>query len=175
MSWYFHEANYFSINKRLNQSLKECCMYVLFSVASLIATFFTAKFFVGSSIGVLEFIDIPSLLIILIITVCSLAASNNFRNFNNAFVIAFSKKKQYTAKEMKLAGKAISLFIKVSFATAGLSSVFAAITILNELDDKSKFGPPLAIALCTLFYACIIAVIMLPVKSRIEKKIIENQ
>lgn len=149
-------------------------MYI-FSILALVAAFIAVRPLISSNATFLGFVDIPSLIVLLLIIVCSLAASHDFKNFTNAFSIAFSKEKQYSRKEMKLASNALSMVVKVSFGAAGFSIVFGAVSILTNLSDKSKFGPPLALALCTLFYASILDIFLQPIKSRIEKKIIDSE
>lgn len=147
-------------------------MYI-FSILALVVAFISVRLLISSNVEFLGFIDIPSLIVLVLVIVCSLAASHDFRNFTNAFAIAFSRKKQYSKKEMKLASSALDMVVKVSFGAAGFSIVFGAISMLTDLSDKSKFGPPLALILCTLFYASILVILLLPIKSRIEKKIID--
>ncbi len=126
-----------------------------------------------SAVGVeslVWFIDIPSVLIPLSITVFVLFASESLWDFREAFRIVYGKK-DYTENQMKLAWTAM----KTVLYTVPLSGVFSflvsSVTIIGHLNDLAVLGPNMSIAMLSLFYCAIIEILLIPTAVRLKKKL----
>lgn len=120
----------------------------------------------------LPFFDIVSFLLLLVLTLPMLALSGSLRDLFQAFSIAFSRKRQSTAYEMKRAVYALKLCRSLLLYSALFWALAAAIVILSSLTSLDKLGPSLAVAILTVMYACALCILLLPVQASIEKKLL---
>lgn len=123
--------------------------------------------------GLNHFVDLPSLLIILLICIPLLISSGLFKDFNNAFRIALNKKAEYGLIEIKRAIEAVSLTIKTLLCAGIFLFAASLLQILKMLSDLTELGPTIAVALLTLIYTLIFALMLLPIKSILNIRIIE--
>lgn len=123
--------------------------------------------------GLTSFIDLPSLLIILLICIPLLISSGLFKDFNNAFRIALNKKAEYSLIEIKRAIEAVSLTIKTLLCAGIFLFTASLLQILKILSDPVELGPTIAVSLLTLIYTLIFALMLLPIKSILNIRIIE--
>jgi len=79
--------------------------------------------------GLVYFIDMPSLIILLLICIPILLASNLWKDFNNAFRIVLGKGKERTLLEIKRAVEAVNLVMK-TLLYGGFFAFFFTIPII---------------------------------------------
>lgn len=127
----------------------------------------------SGSFSLTYFVDIPSLLMVLLICIPILISSGLFKDFNNAFRIALSKKSDKSLIEIKRALEAVTLMIKTLLSSGLFLLAASLLTILRRLDDPSNLGPFLSIALITWVYTLIITLLLLPIKSILNVRVIE--
>ncbi len=119
-------------------------------------------------------IDLPSILLILLITIPILMSTGLFRDFNNAFRLGMRKKEEnVTLRELKRAVEAVSLAIRTILLSGVLVSVIQCVAILRNLDDPSFLGPMLSLAILVIVYAMGLALLLLPLRTRLKIKMIE--
>ena len=123
--------------------------------------------------GLTGFVDLPSLLIILLICIPLLISSGLLKDFNNAFRIALSKKAEYGLIEIKRAIEAVSLTIKTLLCAGTFLFAASLLQILKMFSDPAELGPHIAVSLLTLIYTLIFALMLLPIKSILNIRIIE--
>ncbi len=149
-------------------------MFIL-SFAAVILIMIAMLAFSGGGLGsVLLFVDVPSLLLLLVLTIPILLSSGLWKDFNNAFRIGMGKRKVTTIAEIKRALEAIILVKNTLIYGAVFISIFTAILILKQLDDISTLGPNLAVMLITLLYALATNIVLLPLKSRLQIMLMEH-
>lgn len=119
------------------------------------------------------FWDTPSLLIILLICIPILVSAGLFKDFNNAFRIALNKKKDRSLIEIKRAIEAVNLAIRTLLCSGLFLFILSLFLILRGIDDLSMLGPHIAVAILICFYSLAMAIILLPIKSILEIKVIE--
>lgn len=120
-----------------------------------------------------NYIDLTSLVLVLVIAFPTLIAAGLFRDFNGAFRIALEKNNNKSLTEMKRALEAVELFMKSVLYAGIFTFLFTCIIILRMLVDLAYVGPNLSVALLTLIYAMVINLVLMPVRYRIKVKIIE--
>ena len=80
-------------------------MYILFVVFMIVICFLLA-----SGVPVQHYIDTISLLILLFVAIPVLISTGLLKDFNNAFKLGLSRKKEATIREVKRAIEAVVLF-----------------------------------------------------------------
>jgi hypothetical protein len=107
------------------------------------------------------YIDLPSLLGILIFTVPFIIVSGQGRNFIKAFSVG---KKEYSLMELKDIVMAIGSVQKVVVYAGLIDTVISIVLLLQNLTDSQMIGPNLAVALLTCLYIVVIELFLLPLK-----------
>lgn len=135
----------------------------------------TMAAFSGLEVGslLLMCIDLPSVIILLILCVPVLLSAGLFRDFNNAFAIALSKKKIARITEMKRAMEAVDLTMKTLLFGGGFIFIFSLIIVLRNLEVPEMLGPNIAVAMLTFIYAIGFNIILLPIKSKLNIRMTE--
>jgi len=134
---------------------------IIIFLAVLVSTFL-----LSGSITI--FIDLPSILIIIAITLPMLLSSGLFTDFKNSFRIVMSKDKTFSNEELERAILAIDLTNKLILISGFLGSIIGLISMLRQLSDPSKIGPSVAVMLLTTFYALFLTIILMPVKAKLK-------
>lgn len=143
-------------------------MYILSIIAVVVGTLIMSLFSERGLIGILSYIDGVSIIMLLVLTVPMLIASNLLKDFNNAFRLSNKKNKISSMGEIKRAIEAVDLVMKVLLAAGGFIAIFVLVIIMGELDDPSTIGPKMAVAFLSLIYALAIDLFLLPLKSRLK-------
>ncbi|MCM1387233.1 MAG: hypothetical protein NC231_07905 [Bacillus sp. (in: Bacteria)] len=127
----------------------------------------------SGSFSLVYFIDLPSVLMILLICIPILISAGLFKDFNNAFRIALSKKRESSLIAIRRALEAVTLTIRTLLSSGLFLLAFSLLMILRRLDDLSALGPVLSVALITWAYTLIITLLLLPIKSILNVHMIE--
>ena len=119
------------------------------------------------------FMDMPSIIIPLGITMFVLIASESTWDFGQAFAIAYGKK-EYSNEQIKLSWCAM----KTALFTIPFAGIFTfiveVVAIIQHISDITVLGPNLAVALLALFYCCIIEILLIPTAVRLKKLAISS-
>ena len=119
------------------------------------------------------YIDMPSLILLIVLCVPMLISSGLMKDFNRAFKIGITKNKEVSLTEIKRSIEAVELVMKVLIYGAVFILIFTLIIILRSLNDLSHLGPNLAVAVLPLIYALALELILIPLKSRLRIKMME--
>lgn len=118
--------------------------------------------------------DIISILIILIIAIPVVISTGLHKDFNNAFKFAIGKKKAKSLLELKRAKEAIILTGRTVMASGILGACFSWIIIAYKVEaELEHIMPNLGVSFITILYALIVYLLLLPIRSKLEIKIIE--
>lgn len=123
-------------------------------------------------ISLVMYLDAMGFLELLVILILSLWYAGHLRDFKNAFVFAFFEAEQPQALQNAIA--AVALAEKSLIVGGAFTSLFYVIYVLSEMrtaDDTAVFCANMAVSLLTLFYGVIGAMLLAPIKSRLEKKL----
>ena len=100
-------------------------MYILFIVLMIVFCVVT-----GPSFSYQYYIDPISLVVLLMVGIPVLISTGLMKDFNNAFKLGLSKKKEATIREVKRAIEAVALFQKVMITTGIVSFFMSAVLVL---------------------------------------------
>jgi len=149
----------------------------LFVIIGLIAVFvFVEGAGMGFPAGWITMIwDVPSLLMLAFITLPVLLASGLGKDFLNAFRLFFGKKEYSRLAERKKAIEALDVAIKSLRAGGIITVLLQFIGICNVLKefDILKWQANMAVLLLPLVYAYMLNLLLLPIKSRLSKEVID--
>jgi len=139
----------------------------MYFLGILLYFIFLAAFSFSS--GTIEtFIDFPSILIILALTMPMLMSSGLLSDFFRGFAIMGKKINYYSSIDLKRILEADRLVIRALLLTGAIGTIIGTVSLLAKLDDPSSFGPPLSFALITILYSLILTSIILPVKAKVS-------
>lgn len=146
-------------------------MYLL-SILAVILCFVIVQCF-QSSIGILQFFDILSLLFLVGLIIPIMVSSGLLKDLNNAFRVVFGKKKEVTLLAMKRAKLAVDTLIKIAVSGSVFVTLLQMVVLLHNMSDPSLLGPVISVAFLTVLYAVIICLLMIPVRAKLEQRILE--
>lgn len=150
-------------------------MYFLSIISVIIATgiICLTSMGVGGNYIVWRIFDVPTIIMFLLLFIPLLASSGLWKDFNNAFRIGIGKKKTENLLELKRAGEAVGLGIKITGAAAMFIVAIQFIQILYNLEDSYLLGPSLVVLTLAVLYGMGLIMILLPLKSILNVKIQE--
>lgn len=122
---------------------------------------------------ILRFLDVYTILWLVLFLVPLLISGGLLKDFNNAFRLGIGKKEAVSLTELKRAKESVSLTIKILIAVAVFISSIQSIFILYNIDDLSKLGPSLSVVILTFVYVMGITLILLPLQARLSVRIQE--
>ena len=128
--------------------------------------------------------DIVNILLVLIVTIPILASSGLHKDFNNAFKLTLGKKEAENLLELKRAKEAIILVTRTVILSGVFFWAFSTIIISYDLFDSTdtieKFSDMVrtffineAVCILSIFYAMVVSLLLLPIRSRLEIKMAE--
>ena len=135
----------------------------------------------GMWLSPIDFLDIPTLLIILLVAALSLSVTKQWKPFFQTVPIIFGRRKNCTAKEVAHAGIAVNLVSNAMLVSGVLLALQGLIQIAYEYDPfipQPVLSPAVAISLLGILYGCIFYLLLLPVRSKLElicKELKESQ
>lgn len=120
-----------------------------------------------------SFVDVVSLLVLLVVVIPVLVQTGLAKDFNNSFRLTIGRKKAASFKEIKRAAEAVSLVRKTLWNAGIFTTCISVITLLHRLDTPESIGPNLAVAILVLSYAAVLNIIFLPIEKQLEIRLIE--
>ena len=117
------------------------------------------------------FIDMPSILLILIVLIPGLLIMGEWKDFIKAFSVGI---KEYRLLELKNITEAVSAAQKLTVYGALFAIIISAVLVMGQLNDPSTIGPNLAVCFLAGFYAVIIEFFLLPLRLNAERKMNEE-
>lgn len=121
--------------------------------------------------AVVWFMDLPSVLMILMVLIPGLLIMGVWKDFTKAFSVGI---KQYTLLELKNIIGAVDAAQKLTVFGALLAIIMSGVLLLGRLDDPSTIGPNLAVCFLAGFYAVIVEFFLLPLRLNAERKMNEE-
>lgn len=119
------------------------------------------------------FLDIPSLLMIVLPTLFVLAAAGLFKAFFKAFLLLGSGYGRSTKQEIEKSRRALRLGANSVLITGMLMSMAAIVFLLGDYRHgmlTELLLANIAVALLTAFYGIVAYLLLLPIRSRLEEK-----
>jgi flagellar motor component MotA len=142
---------------------------VIVSMAIFLVGIICAILFSGGSI--LSFVDIPSIVIMLIVPILVLLVIFK-KNTKISFLIPFNKN---NSKETLLYGELVfKTYSKILWILSIVIIFIGLVSILKNLEDKTMLGPNMALAMISIIYAGLLnLIITVPYLVIIKKNILE--
>jgi len=125
------------------------------------------------SVSIQSFLDLPSILLVLLLGIPILISSGLFKDFNNAFRIVLSKKKNSSLIEIKRALEAINMMIRAFLCIGLFLFLVSMIVVLHMIATPTSLGPAMAVSLLCFIYGTAMALLLLPIKAILQVRIIE--
>ena len=149
--------------------MKKNIRTVLLGELILFAAIFVFNVILGSwEISALAwFIDLPSLLLILLVLVPGLIIMGEWKDFIKSFSVGI---RRYSLLELKNIIGALEAAQKLTAYGALFGILISGILIIGIVDTPSKIGPNLAVCLLPGLYALIIEFLLLPLRLNAERK-----
>ncbi len=128
---------------------------------------------IGST-GIIYFIDMPTIIMLIMLVIPMIVIAGLLKDFNNAFRFGTKMKKPVKKAELSRALEAVSLAIK-AFWTAGIFTFLVptgSVLIKNSGNlNLSLTISYIAVGLLPLCYASAFAIVLLPLKSRLKVRL----
>ena len=118
-----------------------------------------------------DFIDLPSLLGILIISVPGLFITGEMKDFIKSFSVGI---RHYGLLELKNIINAVGAAQKLTIYGALFMIITENVLFMHVLSNVDAIGPNISVMLLTAFYAAIIEFFLLPLKLNAERKMNEE-
>lgn len=115
-------------------------------------------------------LDLPTLLILLLLSLPTLIASGLWKDFVKVFSLG---KREYTLSELKRTKEAVGLLQKQIVYAAVLVGFYQTIVILHRLTDATRLGPMVSVMCVGGLYTVILEFLLMPLKVLVQKRIIE--
>ena len=148
-------------------------MYLLAILAIIASVFFMSSISPWGVEGILYYVDLVSLVFILLITIPLLISAGLFKDFNRAFSITLGHKKVESLIALKKAKEAVELARKAMLYSGVFVGIFSTVIVLNQVTDLSVLGPNLSVAWLSALYGIGLDILLIPISSRLEIKIAE--
>ena len=147
-------------------------MYLL-SVLGVIVCFLLVCF-TQPAIGLYKFLDGMSLMVLIILVVPLMISSGLLKDLNNAFRLVLGKKKaEATLLELKRAKLAVEMMSRVLISSSVFVTMMQAIVFLYNMNDPAYLGPVISLMLLAILYAVVISLLMIPIRAKLEQRILE--
>lgn len=114
------------------------------------------------------FLDFPSLLVILAVTVPILLASGLLPDLGKGFRLMTAKENPFSLFELKRIRQACHLTQRVLPLAGVLGTLVGLVGLLTHLDDPTKIGPAVAMSLLTFIYAVVMLFVILPIRAKTD-------
>ena len=136
-----------------------------------IGIFFLGVVFTEAPIA--AFVYIPAITIVVLAPALLLAGIYGLPAFGRSFKIAFSPSAA-SLEELKIGARLFASMQRLLVLTGIITTMFGLVAILTELEDASRLGPNLALAMITLLYSLmLIFTVAIPFKNALENRIDE--
>ena len=121
--------------------------------------------------AVLWFLDLPSILLIVLIFVPVLLIMGEWKNFLKAFSVGI---RPFSLLELKNIIGAVDAAQKLTIYAALFAIIISGVLLMGRLDDPYTIGPNLAVCFLAGLYAVIIEFLLLPLRLNAERKMNEE-
>ena len=119
----------------------------------------------------LWFLDLPSILLIVLILIPGLLIMGEWKNFLKAFSVGI---RPFSLLELKNIIGAVDAAQKLTIYAALFAIIISGVLLMGRLDDPYTIGPNLAVCFLAGLYAVIIEFLLLPLRLNAERKMNEE-
>ncbi|MCI8327404.1 MAG: hypothetical protein HFI37_06480 [Lachnospiraceae bacterium] len=145
-------------------------MYLISIIAVLGLVAFTCM---TGGINIVALLDLPTLILLLFITVPMLVSAGLLKDFNRAFRFVIGKKKADSLKELRRSIEALSLAIKTIQCSGVLISSIEVIVMLRHADRLEMIGPMVCVSILAVVYGIGLSLLLFPIRTQLQLQVIE--
>lgn len=125
--------------------------------------------------GVAYFLDFPSLLVLIGMTLALIVAAGMWRDFVRAFKLLRMSEPSFSRRETEQALASV-VFAMRSLPVVGLfGSLSGCVLILAQSDRIGKLPAAFSVALIILLYAILLVLVLMPVSARLRMRLQEME
>ncbi len=128
---------------------------------------------VGGSIH--WFINFPTILGIVGITLIVLAATGMMQDFFRGFSICYGKEKENSVEKILRTWYAHKVVLAAVLAAGGFMFVVNLVGILGSMSSPAELGPAIWVALMAVFYSMLLVLLLLPTAARLRIRLYEAE
>ena len=146
--------------------IKSSILALVIIVIGMSFDFRNLEFILGS---LLYFIDLPSLLIVVIPTLGLSIGNFSWKTYKKTWVIPFGNPENYEQSELIETHKCVNYMGNMFVIMGLIGSLIGVVLILQNVDEPKMVAPAAAIAILTLFYSVILKGFCMHRASKIEQ------
>lgn len=145
-------------------------------ISVLLGVFLLGAIDYGSGVispnGIIFFLDPPSLIIVLVLTVPILFTGGMWKDFLRAWKLL---RKSYTChlSEIRRSLDVVEMMQKQLVYAGIISMLLSLVHVLGMLSDPASLGPNIAVAVLSMLYAVIFEMLLLPLQMEAKRRIID--
>lgn len=145
-------------------------MYLL-SVLAIVLCFVFVQLM--NPYSIMGFVDVTCMLLLVVLIVPIMVSTGLLKDLNNGIRLILGKKKETAMLELKRAKLAVDTTMKVSIYGSLFVTMVEIVVLLHNMTDPVLLGPMISICLLSLLYAVIINLLLLPIRAKLEQRILE--
>lgn len=149
-------------------------MYLISIISVILMTGIMCVTALGMDGGyIARFLDFYTILFFILFLIPLLISGGLLKDFNNAFRLGIGRKAPESLMELKRAKESVSLAIKIMLILSVFICAIQGVFIIYSMADLAMLGPNFSVAMLSFIYGTGIALILLPLQSRLNIKIQE--
>ena len=164
------------IQEHSENSKRDMREWLKFMIGIVVLAFFVWLTIImwGGAPAVQYFIDGPSILYVLIMTVIVLIISGNWKDFRKAFPLAMKKIASTEIRQVKKSLLAVKTAMVTINAVGVMAFVIGIVIICGKLTDLATLGPNLVVAMLSVMYGLVVTLLLIPIYTRLKTKLVEE-
>lgn len=121
----------------------------------------------------INYFDILSLLLMLLLIIPMFIASGMGKEFSKAMRFMWNSKAVYERDDYRKMLEAVTLLIKLNICAGLFTMITGFISIIMGTLELASLGPSLMSAFTSIFYTLFICLILYPIQAKIKSKLID--
>ena len=164
------------IQERSENNKRDIREWFKFMIGIVVLAFFVWLTIImwGGAPAVAYFIDFPSILYVLIMTVVVLIISGTWKDFLKAFPLAMKKLASTEVRQVKKSMFAVKTAMVAVNAVGVMAFIIGIVIILGKLTDFARIGENLVVAMLSVMYGLVVTLLLIPIYTRLKAKLIEE-
>lgn len=147
---------------------------VILGIAALFGTVVFTILLWGGMASIGYFIDVPSLFHTVLLSFIVLIISDMWKDFWRAFQVVWKSMKIIDGVQVKKSILAVKTEMYALVMSGFINAVVAFVIFLRYLYEPEKIGPYVAWTVLSALYGIFLSFCLLPIKTRLEKKLLEE-
>jgi len=144
----------------------------MYWIGLLVVIVLAGWIFAGNG-GLMVVLDIPSILLLLGLVLSLLAASGLMKDFLRVFRVVKGKTSVFTRTELEKSLLAVRLTMKLLLGSGVFGTMTGAIFIFAQVSEIFSMPKALSVSGIILLYAILLWLILLPLQSHLESRLLE--